>query len=168
MDGACDDLASELQSRPISEKAVPMLYGRSMRNVAKFLRVRTHRRGLYEVTDEVRAWVEAQKVSTGLLTVFCRHTSASLLIQENAASEVRTDIEAFFEALAPEDPKRYEHNDEGPDDMPAHLRTALSGVQISVPVIDGRLALGTWQGIYVFEHRRRPHDRELALHLLGD
>ena len=139
-----------------------------MRNVGKILSVRTHGRGLYELTDEVRAWVEAQNVSTGLLTAFCRHTSASLLIQENAAPEVRTDIERFFETLAPEDSTRYQHDDEGPDDMPAHLRTALSGVQISIPVIDSRLALGTWQGIYVFEHRRRPHDRELALHLLGD
>jgi secondary thiamine-phosphate synthase enzyme len=139
-----------------------------MRNVGKILRVRTQRRGLHEVTDEIREWVDAQKVTTGLLTVFCRHTSASLLIQENAAREVRGDLEAFFETLAPEDPSRYEHNDEGPDDMPAHLRTALTGVQLSIPLVSGRLALGTWQGIYVFEHRRRPHERELALHLLGD
>ena len=145
-----------------------MLYGRAMRNVGKILSVRTQRRGLHEVTDEIREWVDAQKVTTGLLTVFCRHTSASLLIQENAAREVRNDLEAFFETLAPEDPSRYEHNDEGPDDMPAHLRTALTGVQLSIPVVSGRLALGTWQGIYVFEHRRRPHERELALHLLGD
>lgn len=105
---------------------------------------------------------------TGLLTVFCRHTSASLLIQENAAPEVRSDLEAFFEQLAPEDPSRYAHDDEGPDDMPAHLRTALTQVQLSIPLMDGRLALGTWQGIYVFEHRRRPHRREIALHLAGD
>lgn len=139
-----------------------------MRNQATILKVRTHRRGLQEITSEVRAWVELQHVSTGLLTVFCRHTSASLLIQENAAAEVRSDLETFFATLAPEDPDRYEHDDEGPDDMPAHLRTALTGVQLSIPVIDGRLALGTWQGIYVFEHRRRPHEREVALHLLGD
>jgi secondary thiamine-phosphate synthase enzyme len=139
-----------------------------MRNIAKLLRVRTHRRGLHEITDEVRAWVEPQRVTTGLLTLFCRHTSASLLIQENAAREVRSDLETFFETLAPEDPDRYEHDDEGPDDMPAHLRTALTGVQLSIPVIDGQLALGTWQGIYVFEHRRRPHEREVAMHLLAD
>jgi secondary thiamine-phosphate synthase enzyme len=139
-----------------------------MRNAAKILRIRTHRRGLQEITDEVRAWVELQKVTTGLLTVFCRHTSASLLIQENAAREVRSDLETFFATLAPEDPGRYEHDDEGPDDMPAHLRTALTGVQLSIPVIDGQLALGTWQGIYIFEHRSRPHEREVALHLLGD
>jgi secondary thiamine-phosphate synthase enzyme len=105
---------------------------------------------------------------TGLLTVFCRHTSASLLIQENAAPEVRSDLEAFFEQLAPEDPSRYAHDDEGPDDMPAHLRTALTQVQLSIPLIHGQLALGTWQGIYVFEHRRRSHQREVALHLAGD
>ena len=131
-----------------------ILYGSSMHNVAKILTVRTHRRGLHEITDEVRAWVELQKITTGLLTVLCRHTSASILIQENASPEVRSDLEAYFESLAPEDPKRYEHDDEGPDDMPAHLRTALTGVQLSIPVIDGRPALGTWQGIYIFEHRR--------------
>jgi secondary thiamine-phosphate synthase enzyme len=145
-----------------------MLYGECMRNLAKILKVRTRRPGLQEITAEVRGWAELQPVTTGLLTLFCRHTSASLLIQENAAAEVRSDLETFFETLAPEDPDRYEHDDEGPDDMPAHLRTALTGVQLSIPVIDGRLALGTWQGIYVFEHRKRPHEREIALHLLGD
>jgi secondary thiamine-phosphate synthase enzyme len=122
---------------------------------------------LIEITDEIRSWIDKQAVTTGLLTVFCRHTSASLLIQENAAPEVRSDLEAFFERIAPEDPSRYAHDDEGPDDMPAHLRTALTQVQLSIPVIEGRPALGTWQGIYLFEHRRRPHDREIALHLLG-
>jgi len=139
-----------------------------MRNVAKTLEVHTRRRGLLEITAEVRAWIGAQKVTTGLLTLFCRHTSASLLIQENAAREVRSDLEAFFETIAPEDPARYDHDDEGPDDMPAHLRTALTSVQLSIPVIEGQLALGTWQGIYLFEHRARPHDREIVLHLLGD
>jgi secondary thiamine-phosphate synthase enzyme len=105
---------------------------------------------------------------TGLLTVFCRHTSASLLIQENAAPEVRTDLLAFFEQLAPEDATRYAHDDEGPDDMPAHLRTALTQVQLTIPLIDGQLSLGTWQALYLFEHRRRPHDREIALHLIGE
>jgi secondary thiamine-phosphate synthase enzyme len=107
-------------------------------------------------------------MTAGLLTVFCRHTSASLLIQENAAPEVRDDLQAFFEQLAPEAPGRYAHDDEGPDDMPAHIRTALTQVQLSVPLIDGKLMLGTWQGIYLFEHRRRPHEREVALHLLGE
>jgi secondary thiamine-phosphate synthase enzyme len=138
-----------------------------MRQATTVLRVPTKKRGLQEITAAVREWVSQQGVGTGLLTVFCRHTSASLLIQENAAPEVRSDLEAFFEQLAPEDPKRYAHDDEGPDDMPAHLRTALTQVQLSIPVMDGKLALGTWQGIYLFEHRRRPHEREIALHLIG-
>jgi secondary thiamine-phosphate synthase enzyme len=139
-----------------------------MRNVAATLRVRTSRSGLLEITSEVRAWLESQTVTTGLLTLFCRHTSASLLIQENAARAVRRDLEKYFAALAPEDPGRYEHNDEGPDDMPAHLRTALTGVQLSIPVVEGALALGSWQGIYLFEHRRSPHQREVVLHLIGE
>jgi len=139
-----------------------------MINVSGILKVRTPGRGLLEITDPVGAWVRQRAVSTGLLTVFCRHTSASLLIQENAAREVRSDLEAFFESLAPEDPQRYAHDDEGPDDMPSHLRTALTGVQLSIPIMEGILALGTWQGIYLFEHRRSPHQREVALHLLGE
>ena len=105
---------------------------------------------------------------SGLLTIFCQHTSASLLIQENAAPEVRTDIEAYFARLAPEDASAYAHDDEGIDDMPAHLRTALTQTQLSILVRDGLLALGTWQGIYLFEHRRRPPRRMLTLHLLGE
>lgn len=139
-----------------------------MRQTTHTLRVRSPNRGLIEFTREVRAWVAAQGMRTGLLTLFCRHTSASLLIQENAAPEVRSDLEAFFEQLAPEDPTRYAHDDEGPDDMPAHLRTALTQVQLSIPLIEGQLALGTWQGIYLFEHRRRPPEREIALHLIGE
>jgi secondary thiamine-phosphate synthase enzyme len=138
-----------------------------VRQATCILQVDTARRGLLEITSEIRKWVDQQAVTSGLLTVFCRHTSASLLIQENAAAEVRDDLEAFFERLAPEAPGRYAHDDEGPDDMPAHLRTALTQVQLSVPVIQSRLALGTWQGIYLFEHRRRPHRREVALHLIG-
>ena len=130
--------------------------------------MRTPGRGLLEITDQVAGWLRQQPLQTGLLTVFCRHTSASLLIQENAAREVRSDLEAFFESLAPEDPRRYAHDDEGPDDMPAHLRTALTGVHLSIPIMEGRLALGTWQGIYLFEHRRRPYQREIALHVLGE
>ena len=139
-----------------------------MRNVATTLRVRTSGSGLLEITSEVSNWLESQTVTTGLLTLFCRHTSASLLIQENAARAVRRDLERYFAALAPEDPGRYEHNNEGPDDMPAHLRTALTGVQLSIPVVEGRLSLGTWQGIYLFEHRRSPHQREVVLHLIGE
>jgi secondary thiamine-phosphate synthase enzyme len=110
----------------------------------------------------------AQEMSEGLLTLFCRHTSASLLIQENAAPAARRHLEAYFARIAPEDPSAYEHGEEGPDDMPAHLRAALTQVQLSVPLIGGGLALGTWQGIYLFEHRRRPHRRTIALHLLGE
>jgi secondary thiamine-phosphate synthase enzyme len=139
-----------------------------MRQAQMVLRVRTRGRGLADITGEVADWVEAQAIRTGLLTLFCRHTSASLLIQENADPDVRTDLEAFFAEIAPEDPRRYVHDTEGPDDMPAHLRTALTQVQLSIPVADGRPALGTWQGIYLFEHRRAPHAREIVLHLLGD
>jgi secondary thiamine-phosphate synthase enzyme len=129
--------------------------------------VRTERQGLLDLTDDIARWVAAQGMDEGLLTIFCRHTSASLLIQENAAPEVRHDIERYFARVAPEDPSAYTHNDEGADDMPAHLRTALTHVQLSIPLIAGRLALGTWQGVYLFEHRRRPHHRILALHLFG-
>ena len=140
----------------------------TLRQASEILQVETHGRGLVEVTRQIVGWVEAEGMSEGLLTAFCRHTSASLLIQENAAPAVRRDLEAFFEQIAPEDPTRYEHDDEGPDDMPAHLRTALTGVSLSIPVIGGRLQLGTWQGVYLFEHRRIPHRREIALHLIGD
>ena len=102
------------------------------------------------------------------MTLFCRHTSAGLLIQENAAPEVRFDLEAFFQRMAPEEEGRYRHNDEGADDMPAHIRTALNGVNLSIPVIDRRLALGTWQGIYLFEHRAAPQERDVAMHLIGE
>ena len=139
-----------------------------MRQATTILSIPTTKRGLQEITSEVRAWLEAQTIATGLLTIFCRHTSASLLIQENAALEVRLDLEAFFERLAPQDPGLYSHNDEGPDDMPAHIRSALTQVHLSVPVTAGRMVLGTWQGIYLFEHRRQRHVREIALHLIAD
>ena len=123
--------------------------------------------GLHDVTSDVKAWVAEHRMSDGLLTIFCRHTSASLLIQENAAPAARRDLEAYFASIAPEDRTRYEHSDEGSDDMPAHLRAALTQVQLSIPLMSGRLALGTWQGIYLFEHRRAPHRRTLALHIIG-
>jgi secondary thiamine-phosphate synthase enzyme len=131
------------------------------------LRANGRRRGLTEITSEVRQWVRQQGITAGLLTLYCRHTSASLLIQENAASAVRRDLEKFFDELAPEGEGLYEHDDEGPDDMPAHLKTALTQVQISLPVMDGNLMLGTWQGIYLFEHRDHPTAREIVLHLSG-
>jgi secondary thiamine-phosphate synthase enzyme len=138
-----------------------------MRQFAGLLEIATRGRGLLEITREVLSWTERQGISTGLLTLFCRHTSASLLIQENADPDVQTDLETFFERLAPEG-GGYIHDAEGPDDMPAHLRTALTQVQLSIPLIDGRLALGTWQGVYLFEHRRAPHRRQVALHLIGE
>ena len=138
-----------------------------MRQAARTLAFQTPGQGLYEITRDVAAWAQGQGMATGLLTLFCRHTSASLTIQENADPDVRADLEDWVAAIAPES-AAYRHQDEGPDDMPAHLRTVLTGVQLSVPLIDGRLALGTWQGIYLFEHRRRPHHREVAVHLLGD
>ena len=139
-----------------------------MRQAQTILSFQTSGRGLLEVTGEVRAWTSKQDIEAGLLTLFCRHTSASLLVQENAAREVRTDLERFFEVIAPEDPARYAHDDEGPDDMPAHIRAALTQVQLTIPVTAAMPALGTWQGIYLFEHRRRPHRREIAVHLMGE
>lgn len=139
-----------------------------MRQATGEIEVRTERQGLLDITSRINGWVTAQAMREGLLTIFCRHTSASLLIQENAAPAARLDLEAWFARIAPEDPSAYAHDDEGPDDMPAHLRTAITQVQLSIPLIGGRLALGTWQGIYLFEHRRRPHRRSLALHLIGE
>jgi secondary thiamine-phosphate synthase enzyme len=124
-------------------------------------------KGLTEVTDGVGRWVSKQGIATGLLTVYCRHTSASLLIQENADPDVRTDLAAWFERLAPETAP-YVHTTEGPDDMPAHIRAAVTSSSLTIPVEGGRPVLGTWQGIYLFEHRRAPHRRELVLHLIGD
>jgi len=131
------------------------------------LKIATKGQGLYEVTAEVARWVEGTGLRDGLLTLYLPHTSASLLIQENAAPAVRADLADFLAALAPEDPRRYRHNEEGPDDMPAHIRAALLPVQLSIPLEAGRLVLGTWQGIYLVEHRRAPHRREIVLQLLG-
>ncbi len=139
-----------------------------MRQAQHRLGVRTSGQGLYEITAEVAGWLARQDITEGLLTLFCRHTSASLTIQENADPDVQRDIEAFFAKLVPEDPALYRHTIEGPDDMPAHIKSALTATQLSIPVSGGRLALGTWQGVYLFEHRTRPHDRTLALHLFGD
>ena len=139
-----------------------------LRQSSTTLHVEAPSRGLHDMTRAVTDWVGEQDIETGLLTIFCRHTSASLLIQENAASAARRDLETYFERIAPEDPARYTHNDEGPDDMPAHLRTALTATQLSIPVENKRTVLGTWQGIYLFEHRREPHTREIALHLIGE
>jgi secondary thiamine-phosphate synthase enzyme len=137
-----------------------------LRQSAHTLEVATRGQGLYECTSAITQWVDQQEMQTGLLTLFCRHTSASLLIQENADPTVRFDLKAYFDRIAPENGP-YEHDAEGPDDMPAHLKTALTQVQLSIPVVNGKLALGTWQGIYVFEHRARPHRRQVVLHLIG-
>jgi len=131
------------------------------------LEITTRGQGLYEFTSSISQWTSGQQVQTGLLTVFCRHTSASLLIQENADPTVRLDLKAYFDRIAPED-GAYEHDSEGPDDMPAHLKTALTQVQLSIPVVKGVLVLGTWQGVYLFEHRVHPHRREIVLHLVGE
>ncbi|BAI71718.1 hypothetical protein AZL_010800 [Azospirillum sp. B510] len=139
-----------------------------MRQATTTLTVPTRGAGLFEVTAQVRRWVAEQAVETGLLTVFCRHTSASLTIQENADPDVQADLLRFFRRLVAEDPSHYAHTTEGPDDMPAHIRSALTGVSLSIPVVAGEPALGSWQGIYLFEHRARPHRREVVLHLIGD
>ena len=138
-----------------------------MKQAMHRITVETRGQGLVDVTDTVRRWVSAQAIGMGLLTVWCRHTSASLLVQENADPDVRADLVAFFRRVVPEG-AGYRHQDEGPDDMPAHIKAALTQTQISVPVEDGRMVLGTWQAIYVFEHRSAPHRRELVLHLIGE
>jgi secondary thiamine-phosphate synthase enzyme len=138
-----------------------------LRQASGQLSIRASQQGLHLISDAVAGWISGQDIQTGLLTLFCRHTSASLLIQENAAPAARRDLEAYFERIAPESPE-YEHDDEGPDDMPAHLRSALTQTQLTIPVAFGRLQLGTWQGIYLFEHRRQPSQRHIALHLVGE
>lgn len=138
-----------------------------MRQASTEFTLRTRGKGLYEITREVSHWTRDQGVGEGLLTLFIRHTSASLLIQENADPDVRADLNAWFERVAPEDPRLYRHTMEGPDDMPAHIRAAVTPVSLGIPVRGGRLALGAWQGIYVFEHRVAPHTRSIAGHLIG-
>lgn len=137
------------------------------RQAQTVLRVRTPGRGFTDLTRDAEAFVRASGVATGLLTVFVRHTSASLLIQENADPDVRRDLEAFFARLAPEDGRLYAHGAEGPDDMPAHIRAAVTNTSLAIPVAAGRSVLGTWQGIYLIEHRTAPHRREIVLHLIG-
>lgn len=139
-----------------------------MRQAQTTLVVATPGRGLHELTRELRAWVASTGIRDGLLTLFVRHTSASLLVQENADPAVRGDLERFLARLVPDGDPLFEHADEGPDDMPAHVRAALTAVQLSIPVADGAPRLGTWQGVYLYEHRRRAHRREVAAHLLGD
>ena len=139
-----------------------------MRQFTRTLRVSTRGQGLQTITREVAQWVEQQRIETGLLTLFIQHTSASLTIQENADPDVQYDLNAFFNRIAPEDNRLYRHTCEGPDDMPAHIRAALTLTQLSIPVESGNLALGTWQGVYLFEHRAAAHRRSVVLHLLGE
>lgn len=138
-----------------------------LRQMSKDLAIRASRPGLFEFTNLVENFVQESGIGEGLLTIFCRHTSASLLIQENAAPSARRDLEVFFEKVAPEG-EPYHHEDEGSDDMPAHLRTALTTSQLSIPVRNCRLSLGTWQGIFLFEHRKAMPVRHIALHLIGE
>ena len=138
------------------------------RQVSHELTLVTRGRGLHEFTPELDAWVEHNHLKEGLLTLHLRHTSASLLIQENASPDVRRDLEAFFKRLAPDGDPLFEHTIEGGDDMPAHVRTALTTVNLSLPVREGRLVLGTWQGVYLWEHRLRAHTRRVALHFIGE
>ncbi|GGF16284.1 hypothetical protein GCM10011611_22570 [Aliidongia dinghuensis] len=139
-----------------------------MRQVQTRIAIETQGGDLTDITREIAAWLAATGLADGLVTVFCRHTSASLVIQENADPDVQRDLIAFFRRLVPEGDPLYRHTAEGPDDMPAHVKAALTQTQLNIPFERGRLLLGTWQGIYVFEHRRRPHQRELVLHALGD
>jgi secondary thiamine-phosphate synthase enzyme len=138
-----------------------------MKQALHHVTVETRGQGFTDITGLVADWVAAEAISRGLLTVWCRHTSASLVVQENADPNVRADLEAFFRRLVPE-ADQYRHAEEGPDDMPAHIRAALTLTQVSVPVEDGRPALGIWQAIYLFEHRTSPRRRELVLHLIGE
>lgn len=138
-----------------------------MRQASTILSIDTPGRGFTDITRAMAEWLAGVGIEEGLLTLLCRHTSASLLIQENAAREVRVDLANWLDRLAPEG-AHYVHDDEGPDDMPAHLKTVMTGVNLQIPVIDGQMALGTCKGIYLAEHRRRPHRREIAVHVMGD
>jgi secondary thiamine-phosphate synthase enzyme len=139
-----------------------------MKQATRRFEIQTRGKGLYEFTVQVVDWVDEQSLRSGLLTLFLQHTSASLTVQENADPDVIHDLNAFFGRLAPDSSTGFRHTVEGPDDMTAHIRTVLSGVHLSIPVHQGRLALGTWQGIYVFEHRAQPHRRSVVAHLAGE
>ena len=139
-----------------------------LRQQTQEIGIPTQGRGLYEFTDEVSDLIRKSKLLNGLATLHVRHTSASLLIQENADPEVRRDLERFFKRLVPDGDKIFEHTAEGEDDMPAHVRTALTAVNLSIPIVQGELALGTWQGIYLWEHRTIPHTRRITVHFLGE
>lgn len=142
--------------------------GDTLRQSSTTIELHTSQQGLFEITREINAWVRDAGIENGLLTVFCRHTSASLTIQENADPDVLYDIETFFKQLVREDPSLYTHTSEGADDMPAHIRSALTDVSLSIPVINAQPVLGTWQGVFLYEHRARNHHRQVVLQLMGD
>ena len=154
-------------SRATWPRASPLSSG-ALKQFSHRLRVDTNGKGLYEITRPLARWLSDCAIDTGLLTVFVQHTSASLTVQENADPDVQSDLNAFFNRIAPEDHRLYRHTCEGPDDMPAHIRAALTLTQLSIPVESGHLALGTWQGVYLFEHRAAAHRRSVVLHLLGE
>jgi secondary thiamine-phosphate synthase enzyme len=139
-----------------------------MRQLQHEITVRTRGQGLYDFTAEARAFVAKSAMAAGLLTLYCRHTSASLVIQENADPDVQRDLAAFFKRLVPDGDPLFVHRAEGPDDMPAHVKAALTQTSLAVPISGGKLGLGTWQGIYLFEHRTAPHERKIVLHLIGE
>ena len=139
-----------------------------MRQFTHQIHIATRGKGLYDFTREIEKWLRGHETKTGLLTVFCQHTSASLVIQENADPDVVADLADFMTRLVPEDTRLYRHTAEGPDDMTSHIRSALTQTQLSIPIHSGKLALGTWQGVYLFEHREQPHRRGVVLHLLSD
>ncbi len=139
-----------------------------MKQYTHQLRIQTDGKGFYEFTREIKAWLSDKQARTGLLTIFCQHTSASLVIQENADPDVVADLSDFFARLVPEETKLYRHTAEGPDDMTSHIRSALTQTHLAIPIHEGKLALGTWQGIFLFEHRTQTHQRRVILHLLFD
>lgn len=139
-----------------------------MKQAQTTLKIATTRQGLFEITPDINVWVRGCKIATGLLTVFCRHTSASLIIQENADPDVALDLQDFYKKLVDEGNNFYRHSSEGIDDMPGHIKSTLTDVSLSIPIVDGALVLGTWQGIFLFEHRARNHQREVVLHIIGE
>jgi secondary thiamine-phosphate synthase enzyme len=139
-----------------------------MRQLTHQFTIKTHGRRIYDITGEIMAWVRQSGMTTGLLTLYIQHTSASLLINENYDPDVIADLERFFARLVPDGDPLYVHTSEGPDDMPAHVRTALTQTSLSIPVVDGKVALGNWQGIFLYEHRHEHYTRRVLLHLMGE
>ena len=139
-----------------------------MRVCSDRLQIQTHGKGTYEITDQIASSTRKHQIQNGIVTAFVRHTSCSLLMMENAAPAARRDLERFFDQLVPESTSDYEHDDEGPDDMPAHIRMALTRTSETIPIVSGELQLGTWQGIFLFEHRRASHTRHIELTLIGE